>query len=179
MLRLDAAVMVLIDVQGKLADAMFERDALLDSLRRLIQGVRTLGVPLLWTEQNPARMGPTVAPLRDLLQGLAPLGKMAFSCCGEASFVTALEATGRRQVLLAGIETHVCVWQTAADLRAVGYAVEVPADAVSSRTAASRLIGLERIRSAGAGVTSVETALFELMGTAEHPAFRDILKIVK
>jgi nicotinamidase-related amidase len=91
----------------------------------------------------------------------------------------ALEGTARQQVLLAGIETHVCVYQTAAQLVQAGYAVEVAADAVSSRTALNREIGFEKIRAAGAALTCVETALFELLGTAEHPAFRDILKIVK
>jgi nicotinamidase-related amidase len=104
---------------------------------------------------------------------------MSFSCCGEPAFLARLEALGRGQALLAGIETHVCVYQTAADLVARGCAVEVVADGVSSRTLDNKLIGLERIRGCGARLTSVETCLFELLRTAEHAAFREILKIVK
>lgn len=175
----DGTVCLLIDVQGRLAEAMEGKERLFDNLCRLVRGLKALDVPIVWVEQLPGKMGRTIACLRDLLPGQAPVEKASFSCAGSATCMEALAATGRRQVLLAGIESHVCVCQTAIDLCGLGYQVEVVADAVSSRTAANRDLGLQRCARAGAGLTSVESALFELLGTAEHPAFRDVLRIVK
>jgi len=171
-------ILVVVDVQVKLARLMHESEALLDNLSRLVRGATVLGVPVVATEQNPAGLGPTVEEVAPLLPA-GPIPKMAFSCCGEPAFTEALEATGRRQALLAGIETHVCVYQTARDLLARGYGVHVVADAVSSRSARNREVGLEKMRAAGAEVTSVETALFEMLEVAEGPAFKQILEIVK
>ena len=178
MLTRDDAVLLVVDVQGKLARLMHEADALFDHLSRLVRGAKVLEVPVLATEQNPKGLGPTVEEVRPHLPS-PPLPKMAFSCCGEAAVVEALEATGRRQVLLAGIETHICVYQTARDLLARGWEVHVVADAVSSRSVRNREVGLAKMRAAGAEVTSVETALFEMLETAEGPAFKQILEIVK
>lgn len=178
MLNADQAVLVVVDVQGKLARLMHEADALLADLAKLIRGARVLGLPVLVTEQNPEGLGPTVPELADLLPE-PRIAKFAFSGCGEEAFTRALDATGRRQVLLAGIETHICVYQTAADLAARGYEVHVVADGVSSRTARNREIGLEKMRASGAAVTSVETALFELLGVARGEKFKALLGIVK
>ena len=104
---------------------------------------------------------------------------MAFSAWGEKNFVEALAASGRKQVLLTGIETHVCVYQTAVDLLRNGYEAHVVADAVSSRSRANREAGLRSAAAAGAGITTLEMFLFELMRTAEHPAFREVQKIVR
>lgn len=178
MLERDTAVVVIVDIQEKLARVIHERDALVAAADKLIQGAAALGVPVVYTEQNPNGLGPTVPELAAHLDG-EPITKLAFSCCGEPAFTEALAAGGRRQVLLAGIETHVCVYQTVADLLAAGHEVHVVADAVGSRTAANRAIGLARMKDAGAQVTSVEMALFELLKVAEGPAFKAILKIVK
>ncbi len=173
-------VVAIVDVQGRLAERMADAATLLDALRRLVAGVRAMGVPILWTEQNPERMGPTVGPLRDLLADLTPIPKMSFSCCGEPAFMRALEAhPERRSVVLAGIECHVCIYQTAAHLLARGYAVQIPADAVGARATANRDIALQRLRAGGADITCVESVLFELLRSADHPAFREVLRIVK
>ena len=173
------SVLVVIDVQGKLAQMMHGRDELLAALQKLIRGAQALGLPILWMEQNPGRMGETVPEVKALLAGQSAMAKMTFSCYGDPSFIENLESIGCRQVLLAGIETHVCVYQTAADLIQHGYVVEVVADAVSSRKPADRDIGLARIQAGGAHLTCVEMALFELMRTANHPAFKEILGIVR
>ena len=173
------AVLVIVDVQGKLAQVMHERDVLLGNLQKIIRGAQALGVPIVWAEQNPEGLGPTVPEVADLLTDVQPISKLSFSCCREDRFRQALGATGRKQVLVAGIEAHVCVYQTAADLVGVGYHVEVVADAVSSRTQANKQIGLDKAREAGAYVTSTETVLFELLGEAKGDAFKQILKIVK
>jgi len=178
--RLDAAsaVLVVVDVQGRLARLVEGSEVVIDAVGRLVRGAGVLGVPVLATEQNPEGLGPTVEEVAPLLPS-PPIPKRAFSCWGEPAFREALEATGRRDVLLAGIEAHVCVYQTAVDLREAGWRVHVAADAVSSRTAANRQVGLEKMCSAGAEVTSVETALFEMLRVAEGPAFKEVLRIVK
>lgn len=175
----DSTVFVLVDVQGKLASLMHEKETLFENLQKAVAGVLALDIPLLWLEQNPTKMGKTIPGLRDLMEGHTPIPKMSFSACGEPAFMEALAAAGRKDVLLAGIETHVCMIQTVTDLVEQGYRVHVMADAVSSRSPMNRELGLERIRGAGAVLTSVEMALFELMRTAEHPRFRDLLKIVR
>lgn len=179
MLQLDETFLVVIDVQDKLARVMHERGALLDGCRRIVLCAQALGIPIVWTEQIPGKMGNTVPELRELMGNDRPLAKTAFSCCGDEGFVGSITDINRHQALLVGIETHVCVYQTAVDLIERDIQVDVVCDAVSSRTAANRQVGLDLIQRAGAGLTSVETAAFELMRGAEHPAFRDILKIIK
>ena len=179
MLKLDDAALVVIDVQGKLAQLMHNRTDLFKNLRLMIRGAQVLGIPILWTEQYPKGLGPTVPEVSELLPAIQPIAKKAFSCCGEPAFMSALEPLGRRQLLLTGIETHVCVHQTALDLLEAGYEVQVIADAVSSRTAENRHVGLEKMRDAGVVITSTETALFELMKVAEGPRSREISRLVK
>lgn len=179
MLRIDDTFFVLIDVQDKLARAMHDRERLLDNCRRALACMQALGVPVVWSEQVPEKLGPTLPELAALLPGATPIRKHTFSCCGEAAFNAAVEALKRSRAIVAGIEAHVCVYQTAADLFARGYHVELLADAVSSRTPGNRTIGLDRARSAGCSVSSVETAVFELLRTSEHPAFRDVSRILK
>jgi len=142
MLETGNTALVLVDLQEKLLRVMHEREALLDSVVRLVKGAAVLGVPVIYTEQNPRGLGPTVAAVGDLLPD-PPITKLAFSCCGEPAFTDALARLGRRQVLLAGIETHVCVYQTAADLIAAAWEVQVVTDAVSSRSEANKAVGLE------------------------------------
>jgi nicotinamidase-related amidase len=179
MLTTNNTLLALVDVQGRLAQLMDGKEALFQNLRKLVQGAQVLGLPILWLEQNPAGLGPTIPELAELLQVQKPIAKFSFSCCGDGDFMTALRATGRRQVLLAGIEAHVCIYQTAADLLSSGYEVEVVTDGVSSRTAANRELALGKMQQLGARLTSVEMALFELLGKAEGPAFKAMLKIVK
>lgn len=176
---IDDTFVVMIDVQGRLAQAMHGRDALVDACRRLVRCVRALDLPIVWTEQIPEKLGPTIPELQELLPPDVPIAKHAFSCVGEPAFADVVNGLDRSHVLLAGIETHVCVYQTARDFLQQGKQVDVVADAVSSRTAENRRIGLDRMQRAGTTLTSVEMAVFELMESAQHPAFRDILRIVK
>ena len=179
MLEASDTALAVIDVQGKLATLMHEKEKLYRNLSILVQGAAALELPILWLEQYPEGLGPTIPELAELLEGRHPLAKTCFSACGQPEFGRRLEESGRKQVLLAGIETHICVYQTARDLRERGYEVEVVADAVSSRTPSNKRVGLEKMRAAGAGVTSVETALFELLREAGNPAFREIARLVK
>lgn len=179
MLKTDHTVLLLVDIQGKLAQLMHEKELLFENLQKLIKGVRVLGIPVLWVEQNPAGLGPTIPEVAELLPDIQPISKMSFSSCGEPRFVDALKSVNRKQVLVAGIETHICVYQTTLGLLDMGCAVHVVADAVSSRTLVNKAIGLEKMNAAGAALTSVETVLFELLRVAEGEAFRAISRIVK
>lgn len=179
MMTPEDTALVVVDVQGRLAEAMDGSAALLAALDRLIRGARRLDVPVLVTEQLPHKLGPTRPELAGAIEGLTPMSKTAFSCAGERTFMDALAALRRPRVALCGIEAHVCVYQTARDLLAAGYRVEIVADAVSSRTARNREIALERMRDEGARCTSVEQALMEWLGSAADPRFRDILALIK
>jgi nicotinamidase-related amidase len=179
MVTADTSVVVVIDVQSSLAGAMQAEDRLIDNLQKLIDGARALTVPLVWTEQNPDRLGPTVPVIAACLAGLQPIPKMSFSCCGCDEFMRQITALGRFNVFLCGIEAHICVYQTAAELVRLGYGVQVVADCVASRSAVNLDIGMHKAREAGAGMTSVETLLFEMLGTAEAPQFKDVARIIK
>lgn len=180
MLFIEDTVLVVVDVQGKLAELMADKEELFANLERLIRGADVVELPILWLEQYPEGLGPTIEPLAQLLSpSRQPMPKVSFSCCGCPAFVDALQATGRRQVLLAGIETHVCIYQTTADLLSAGYEVQVVGDAVSSRTARNRELGLQRAHDLGATITSVEMALFELQRVARGDRFRALARIVR
>jgi nicotinamidase-related amidase len=172
-------IVVMIDFQEKLTRAMLDKEALVENAVKMVSGAKILGVPIIRTEQNPNGLGRTVPELEELLGDVEPITKLSFSCCGEPKFMEALQKSERQQILIGGIESHVCVYQTVLDLAASGYEVQVLADVVSSRTAENRNIGLERCREAGASTTSVETALFEMLRAAEGDKFKQMLRVVK
>ena len=179
MLSLENACLIVIDVQGKLAQVMHEKESLFQNLKVLIKGCRILEIPIIWTEQIPENLGPTTPEIAELLSPGIPISKKSFSCCGEPVFMKALEKVSRKQFLLTGIETHICVYQTAVDLLKMGHEVQVVADCVSSRIAKNREIGIEKIRHGGGILTTTEMALFELMKVAEGAAFKQIIQLIK
>jgi nicotinamidase-related amidase len=159
---------------------MHQKETLFANLERMIKGAQILDMPTIWTEQVPDKLGETSSEIRNLLlESTQPIAKVSFSCCGNAPFMDQLKALKRQQILLTGIEAHICVYQTALDLLNLGYEVQVVADAVSSRIAENKQIGLERMKEAGARLTSTEMALFELLRAAEGPQFKAITKLVK
>ncbi len=173
------ALLLLVDVQGKLARIMHESEAMIHQQKVLIEACRLLDVPVVWAEQLPDKLGPTVPELAEKLEGYSPCAKGSFGCWGDENLREAVRASGRDRILLAGIEAHVCVWQTAAALRSENYEVHLIADAVSSRSAFNREIAFRRMQAAGVHMSNVEMALFELMHDASHPRFRDITKLLK
>ncbi|MBE0431669.1 MAG: hydrolase [Dehalococcoidia bacterium] len=179
MLRIDDTVMIVIDVQEKLTRVMHQREELIDNLQKLIKGMLVLGIPIIVTEQYPQGLGATVREVSQLLVNVDPVPKLSFSCCGDESFVSRLQALGPRQVLVSGIESHVCVHQSVSDLIGSGYEVQVVTDAVSSRTPENRMTGFNLMSGNGAALTSTETVLFELLKIAKGPEFKAISKIVK
>lgn len=180
MLTLDNTALIVIDVQGKLAQLMYQKEILFANLHRMIKGAQILEIPIVWTEQVPDKLGQTTPEIhRLLIETTQPISKASFSCCGHQPFMEQLRPLNRRQILLSGIETHICVYQTAIDLLEQNYEVEVVTDAVSSRSTENRQVGLMRMQEAGARLTTTEMALFELMRTAEGPKFKAIAKLVK
>ena len=180
MLTTNDTTLLVIDVQGKLAQLMHQKETFFTNVERMVRGAQILELPILWTEQVPEKLGETIPqicePLREISQ---PISKVSFSCCGNKSFMKQLKSLTTNHVLITGLETHVCVYQTARDLLNMGYKVQVVADAVSSRTLENKQLGLERMKEAGARLTSTEMALFELLRVAEGPKFKAISKLVK
>jgi nicotinamidase-related amidase len=179
MLDPNNSVLIIIDAQARLFKVLFEKEALVLNLQKLVRGVQVMGVPVILTEQNPRGLGSTIPEIANLVSQSQPVIKVTWSCCGSRDFNRALSALNRRQVLLAGSEAHVCVYQTAMDLLKSGFEVQMVADCLGSRTAKNRDIALSRLVSEGAKLTSTEMALFELVKTEEDPRFKEILNIVK
>ncbi len=176
----DDVLLVVVDVQERMMPAIFEGEELIRKIATLIRGARILGIPILTTEQYPAGLGATVKDLQDALgEGYKPLPKRAFSAAKDLDFMQAFEASGKHQVLICGVEAHVCVYQTARDLHNLGYTVEVVADAVGSRSVDDLSISLERLEHHGVDFTSVEMTLFDMMESSEYERFKEISALVK
>jgi nicotinamidase-related amidase len=172
------AALAVIDVQEAFRPAVLDFDRVAGNVGVLVQGARILGLPVIVTEQYPKGLGHTVPEVAEHLDGISPLEKTSFSAVGADGFPAAL-AEVRDQVVVCGIESHVCVNQTAEDLLAAGREVHVVGDAVTSRTAANRDLGLHKMEQSGATLTSVETALFELLREAGTPEFKEIQRLIK
>jgi nicotinamidase-related amidase len=181
-LERDKALLLVIDVQEKLAKVMPpERiEQVVRNTRILVEGARELGLPIIATEQYPKGIGPTVEAVRSVLpDDAAPIEKVAFSCGAVKEVARRLYMSCRRQVVVAGMETHICVFQTVRDLVAGGYVPFVARDAVCSRTAENHETGLQLMREAGATISSTEAVVFDLLGAAGTPEFRKISPLMK
>ena len=172
-------LLLIIDVQGRLAKSVVHSSALETNICKLARACKILEVPVLFTEQYPKGLGSTIESLKELLAGSVAVEKLSFSCCGTPEFMRQLRSFSRNDILVAGIESHVCVYQTAVDLVEFGYNVHLVTDCVSSRTEENRVLGIRCIEKVGASLTSTEMALFELLRVAEGERFKAISKIVK
>ena len=172
-------LLLVIDVQGRLADKVFEPELVERNISKLIRACKLLGVPMLYTEQYPKGLGSTIASLKEIIGEHQPFEKLSFSCCGSEEFMRHLRSLGRNDIIVVGMETHVCVYQTSVELIEFGYNVHLVADAVSSRSEGNRRIGIHCIERAGGALTSTEMAIFELMRVAEGDTFKAISGIVK
>jgi nicotinamidase-related amidase len=179
LLRRDQAVLVLVDVQERLHAEMAGREEVASKLVKLAEAARVLSVPVIVTEHAVKAFGPTIEPVRTALASYAPLHKLVFSCFGSEEFRAKLESLGRKQVVVAGYETHVCVCQTALDAREAGYQVHLVRDASSSRSAADGAVGVEKMAGAGILPASTETVIFELLQRAGTDEFRALLPVIK
>ena len=179
-LNLNEAVLVVVDVQERFMPVLFEPQRLISACQLLIGGAKILGLPVLVTEQLPEKLGPTVTELREVLgSDYRPIVKAEFSAFANESFRRAFAATGRTQLILCGIEAHVCIRQTTLDALDLGYDVFLVEDAISSRYEFLYRSGVQSCLEAGARRTNAEAVLFELMTTAEHPQFREVQNLVK
>ena len=181
-LQRDDTLLVVVDVQERLMPVIHEAELVVRNIERLVRGAHTLGIPIVVTEQYVKGLGPTVSSLREALEataGYAPIEKMCFSSAGCMDFMVRLEAAKRQQVILCGVEAHVCVHQTAMDLLDSDYRVYVAADAVSSRDPRNRDTALSRLESEGGFRTSTEMALFELTTESGTDEFRAISRLVR
>ena len=179
MLKIDNTVLLIVDVQGKLASLMYDKQTLFENIKKCIKGAKVLEIPILWVEQNPEGLGETITEIASLLKDSEPIAKMSFSSYKNKDFKEALKYLNRKQILIVGIETHVCVYQTAVDLVYAGFEVSVVTDAVSSRRQGDKQIGIQKMKDEGVKLTSSEMALFELLEVAEGLKFKQIIKIVK
>ncbi len=184
-LRPEQAILVLIDWQERLEPAMEagRRERARRGAATLLEAAGLLGMPALVTEQYPKGLGPTIESLSTLHRAIHPyhatIAKTCFAATDSKYFSDQLAALRRRTVILAGMEAHICVWQTARALRRAGYAVHVAADALLSRTAENREIGVELMRGVGCTITSTEAAIYDLIGGADHPSFRAISALLR
>lgn len=181
-LERDRCALVVVDAQERLARVIHEYDKVERNLERLVRGCHVLGVPALLTEQYPKGLGPTTQLVKKALEetyGLRPIEKTCFSSLGSEEFAARIEALGRRQLLVAGVEAHVCVYQTVRDLLGAGYEVTVIADAVSSRSLENRELALRRMADDGAKIASTEMALFEMTVAAGTDEFKRISALVR
>lgn len=180
MLRRDDAALVVIDIQDKL---MPKREGVAEEVisktARLVKVAQGLGIPVLVTEQNPEKLGATTATLVEALGDTPRLGKMEFGCTANADFVKALEATGRKQLLITGVEAHICVLQTALGAKERGLEPFVVQDAVASLDEREQTAGIRRMERDGAEIVTTQMAIFELLGAAGTPEFRQLMPLLK
>jgi nicotinamidase-related amidase len=174
-LKRDLAALVVVDVQEAFRQAVLDFERVAHNTAVLIQGARAMGVPIVATEQYPKGLGRTAPEVAEHLNGLEPIEKTCFSAVRADGF----DLGERKQALVCGIEAHVCVWQTVDDLLERGFEVHFARDAVTSRTEENRDVGIERMETEGAVVSSVETALFELLGAAGSDEFKRVQALVK
>lgn len=178
MLQKEEAVLLFIDVQGRLHEIMYDKETLDSNLEKMIQCAQLLEVPIIVTEQLPEKLGSTSEPFKTFLANVPKIEKSSFSCCSEPEFSKVFESLNKQQAILVGIEAHVCVYQTAIDLLGEGFEVFVIADAVASRSADDKTIVFQAMRDAGVKIIPTETALFALLRDAADPRFKELLKLI-
>lgn len=171
--------LLIVDVQQRINSVVMNGAGVVGNIVKLIETCKIYHLPIFITEQYPKGLGPTEPRILKALEGIQPLQKMTFSCCGSAELIEQIRANGITQLIVTGIEAHVCVQQTALDLLAHEFQVHVPKDAVSSRKELDYQTALERMSRAGVVMTTIETALFEMMEEAGTPEFKKISKLIK
>ncbi|MBL8805994.1 MAG: hydrolase [Rhodospirillales bacterium] len=179
LIQAEQAALLVVDIQSRLLPAMAAPEAVVANTSKLMIAAARLGVPILVSEQYPKGLGPSVPEIAALTPAGAVLEKNAFSCAGDAGIVARVGELGRRQLVLAGIESHVCVLQTAIGFRALGYEIAVAWDATSSRREADRALAADRLRAEDVTLASVEMVLFEWLGRAGTPEFKEISALIK
>ena len=180
LLHPDETILVILDLQQSLFNSIHNANQLLKNVSQLINGVNILRIPVICTTQSQEKLGALLPDIAKMLPPFtAPYDKISFSAMANSAFASHLHRQGRKQILLCGVEAHICVSQTAHELLCGGYQVQVASDGVSSRTEANWHTGLNKMRQSGILLTSVEMALYELMQEADTPEFREVLKLIR
>ncbi|MBI5409922.1 MAG: hydrolase [Nitrospirae bacterium] len=173
------SILVLVDIQKKLADVMSRRQEVTSNCLHLIEAAKLLNIPVVLTEQYPKGLGSTIDEIKEALPAYEPLKKVTFDCCGGDGFLEKINSPGRKHIILTGMEAHVCVLQTCLSLLKENYSVHLVSDAVCSRKKDDYLTGREFMRDAGAVITCTETVLFQLLERAGTPEFKAVVKRIK
>ncbi|KGJ93832.1 isochorismatase family protein [Colwellia psychrerythraea] len=171
--------LIVIDLQGKLARLVHDSDTLIANCEKLIKGAQTLGLPIIWLEQNPEKLGPTINSLAVLLEGQQVIAKFSFDAGQEPNFIEAIQASNVDSWLVCGIEAHICIYQTAISLKASGFNVELVGDCISSRTVDNKTLAINKLLNHGVDITGLEMCLYELVKDCRAPEFKDILNLIK
>lgn len=171
--------LVIIDAQDKLMGVMGRKKETADNIGKLIHLSRIYSLPLIVTEQYPKWLGSTLPEIKESLPSYEPIDKLHFNCCDVEAFNSRLESTDLKNVILTGVESHICVFQTCFSLIERGYRVHVPQDAVDSRTEANWKVGLELMRETGALITSTEAIIYQILKKAGTREFKEMLKTMK
>lgn len=179
MIKSDDCILILIDIQERLVEMLNKQEPIKKVCSTLVKASKALEIPIILTEQYPKGLGITVPEINSEVDLTAIVEKTSFSAMQTEEFIKLLKNTNRKTVILGGIETHICVYQTAFELIQAGYNVAVIKDACASRTKEGFKIGIERMKSEGAKIYNVETMLFELLRSSKHPKFKEIQTLIK
>ena len=179
LLSVQNSILMVVDIQTALQNHIADMNRVLDRTAVMIQAANLLSVPIIVTEQYPKGLGRTAEPLRNLLGDCEYHDKVAFSCLQDQNISDRLRQTSREQILLVGIETHVCILQTAYDALDLGLQPYLVVDALGSRRDIDKQTAIDRLRDAGAIVTTTESAILEMATSSKHSAFRQISKLLK
>ena len=180
LLNAEQCALVVVDIQEKLLPPIHEKERLVRNSQLLIRAAKILSLPVIVTTQYSRGLGQTVPEIASLLPDVTPLDKLEFGCFGNGQFCSSVASlNGRNTLLLCGMETHICVLQTALGALAQGHRVHVAADAVGSRSELNWKLGLDRMRDAGAVISSTEMMIYELLGKSGTPAFKEMLQFIK
>ena len=171
--------LLIIDIQEKLMEVMGQSERVLDNTTRLLHLSKIFSLPVILTEHFTKWLGPTVPEITEALPSYEPISKMHFNCCDADAFNDRLDSEGLENIIVAGVESHICIFQTCASLVERGYHVHVPGDAVDSRTDENRLVGLNLMERAGAVITSTETVIYQILKKAGTKEFNKMLKKIR
>ena len=179
MLRKENTGLIVVDIQGKLARLVHDSDTLIANCAKLIKGAQALDLPIIWLEQNPDKLGTTVDELSTLLAAQQPIPKFTFDGCQEPPFAQAVHAANVNTWLVCGIETHICVYQTASSLKQLGFEIQLVSDCVSSRTPENKALGISKLANNGVEITGLEMCLYELVKDCRAEEFKGILGLIR
>ena len=183
MLKKESTGLIVVDIQGQLTRLVHDSDALVSKCEKLIKGIQALELPILWLEQNPEKIGPTVEELSTLLSSPTshqePIIKYTFDGCENDQFIDAVKATNVDTWIVCGIEAHICVYQTAISLKRMGFKVQIAADCVSSRELENKTLAINKLVNNGVELTGLEMCLFEHVKDCRVPVFKEILALIK